>query len=98
MLRFLLHIPDERVAFGGRAHDGGVHPVSYTHLFRDYIRNNREVSKRLKEAIYRVCHTKYSIGPYEQPKAASSDTAAVSLDETLHNMQEMGVDLKIIDK
>ena len=30
--------------------------------FRDYIRNNREVSKRLKEAIYRVCHTKYSIG------------------------------------
>ena len=66
--------------------------------FRDYIRNNREVSKRLKEAIYRVCHTKYSIGPYEQPKAASSDTAAVSLDETLHNMQEMGVDLKIIDK
>ena len=30
--------------------------------FRDYIRSNREVSKRLKEAIYRVSKTKYSIG------------------------------------
>ena len=35
--------------------------------FRDYIRNNREVSKRLKETIYRVSRTKYSIGPYEEP-------------------------------
>ncbi len=40
--------------------------------FRDYIRSNREVSKRLKEAIYRVSKTKYSIGPYEEPKAAKT--------------------------
>ena len=40
--------------------------------FRDYIRSNREVSKRLKEAIYRVSKTKYSIGPYEEPKAAEN--------------------------
>ena len=66
--------------------------------FRDYIRNNREVSKRLKEAIYRVSRIKYSIGPYEEPKEASSDAPAVSIDETLHNMQELGVDLKIVDK
>ena len=65
--------------------------------FRDYIRNNREVSKRLKEAIYRVSRTKYSIGPYEEPKADDT-TAAVSLDETLHTMQALGVDLKIVDK
>lgn len=65
--------------------------------FRDYIRNNREVSKRLKETIYRVSRTKYSIGPYEEPK--TDDTAAaVSLDETLHTMQALGVDLKIVDK
>ena len=64
--------------------------------FRDYIRNNREVSKRLKETIYRVSRTKYSIGPYEEPKADT--TAAVSLDETLHTMQALGVDLKIVDK
>ena len=38
--------------------------------FRDYIRNNREVSKRLKEAIYRVSRIKYSIGPYEEPKGS----------------------------
>ena len=66
--------------------------------FRDYIRNNREVSKRLKEAIYRVSKTKYSIGPYEEPKAAESGAPSVSLDETLHNMQALGVDLKIVDK
>lgn len=65
--------------------------------FRDYIRNNREVSKRLKEAIYRVSRTKYSIGPYEEPKTDDT-TAAVSLDETLHTMQALGVDLKIVDK
>ena len=66
--------------------------------FRDYIRSNREVSKRLKEAIYRVSHTKYSIGPYEEPKAAEDGAPAVSIDETLHTMQELGVDLKIVDK
>ncbi len=66
--------------------------------FRDYIRNNREVSKRLKEAIYRVSRIKYSIGPYEEPKETASYAPAVSIDETLHNMQELGVDLKIVDK
>ena len=45
--------------------------------FRDYIRSNREVSKRLKEAIYRVSKTKYSIGPYEEPKAAENGSPAV---------------------
>ena len=63
----------------------------------DYIRNNREVGKRLKETIYRVSRTKYSIGPYEEPKTDDT-TAAVSLDETLHTMQALGVDLKIVDK
>ncbi len=66
--------------------------------FRDYIRSNREVSKRLKEAIYRVSRTKYSIGPYEEPKEAPTGEPAVNIDETLHNMQELGVDLKIVDK
>lgn len=31
-------------------------------------------------------------------RIAASDTPAVSIDETLHNMQELGVDLKIVDK
>ena len=66
--------------------------------FRDYIRNNNEVKKQLREAIYRVSRIKYTIGPYEEPKDTSASTSSVSLDETLHNMQELGVDLKIVDK
>ena len=66
--------------------------------FRDYIRNNNEVKKQLREAIYRVSRIKYNIGPYEEPKDTSASTSSVSLDETLHTMQELGVDLKIVDK
>ena len=66
--------------------------------FRDYIRNNNEVKKQLREAIYRVTRIKYNIGPYEEPKDTSASTSSVSLDETLHTMQELGVDLKIVDK
>ena len=66
--------------------------------FRDYIRNNNEVKKQLREAIYRVSRIKYNIGPYEEPKDTSASTSSVSLDETLHTMQALGVDLKIIDK
>lgn len=66
--------------------------------FRDYIRNNREVSKKLKETIYRVSHIRCSIGPYEQPKTDEAGTPAVSIDETLQNMQALGVDIKVEDK
>ena len=66
--------------------------------FRDYIRNNREVSKKLKESIYRVSHIRCSIGPYEEPKADESGTPAVSIDQTLKSMQALGVDIKIEDK
>ena len=66
--------------------------------FRDYIRNNREVSKKLKETIYRVSHIRCSIGPYEEPKVNEPGTPAVSIDQTLKNMQALGVDIKIEDK
>lgn len=66
--------------------------------FRDYIRNNREVSKKLKESIYRVSHIRCSIGPYEEPKADESGAPAVSIDQTLKSMQALGVDIKIEDK
>ena len=66
--------------------------------FRDYIRSNREVSKKLKESIYRVSHIRCSIGPYEEPKADESGTPAVSIDQTLKSMQALGVDIKIEDK
>ena len=66
--------------------------------FRDYIRSNREVSKKLKESIYRVSHIRCSIGPYEEPKADESGTPVVSIDQTLKSMQALGVDIKIEDK
>ena len=66
--------------------------------FRDYIRSNREVSKKLKESIYRVSHIRCNIGPYEELKDNTSDTPAVSIDQTLKSMQALGVDIKIEDK
>ena len=66
--------------------------------FRDYIRSNREVSKKLKESIYRVSHIRCNIGPYEELKDNASDTPAVSIDQTLKSMQALGVDIKIEDK
>ena len=66
--------------------------------FRDYIRNNREVSKRLKETIYRVTKIRCNIGPYEEPKAEESGVPQVSLDQTLQAMQALGVDIKVEDK
>ena len=84
---------------GTRAYYDGVRVLfECSDAFRDYARNNTEVNKRLKEAIYRVSKIKCGIGPYTPPKEESSTSSAVSLDETLHNMQALGVDLKIIDK
>ena len=39
-----------------------------------------------------------NIGPYEELKDNASDTPAVSIDQTLKNMQALGVDIKIEDK
>lgn len=66
--------------------------------FRDYIRNNREVSKKLKETIYKVTKIRCNIGPYEQPKAVESGTPQVNIEQTLQNMQALGVDVKVEDK
>lgn len=66
--------------------------------FRDYIRNNREVSKKLKETIYRVTKIRCNIGPYEAPKTQESGTPQMSLDQTLQNLQALGVDVKIEEK
>ena len=66
--------------------------------FRDYIRNNREVSKKLKETIYLVTKIRCNIGPYEAPKTQESGTPKMSLDQTLQNLQALGVDVKIEEK
>ena len=66
--------------------------------FRDYIRSNREVSKKLKESIYRVSHIKCGIGPYEKTAAAVSNAPAADVEETLRQMKDLGVDVVVEDK
>ena len=66
--------------------------------FRDYIRGNREVSKKLKETIYKVTRISCGIGPYEPPQQDTQDPAGVSVDQTLQTMQALGVDVQIEEK
>lgn len=84
---------------GTRAYYDGKHVLfECNDAFRDYIRNNREVSKKLKETIYRVTKLRCSIGPYEAPKEEVNGTPQVSIDQTLQNMQALGVDVQIEEK
>ncbi len=66
--------------------------------FRDYIRKNKDVSKQIKELIYQVTHQSYSIGPYEKPKEDESGKPQISVDDTIRQMQAMGVDVQIEEK
>ena len=66
--------------------------------FRDYIRKNKDVSKQIKELIYQVTHESYSIGPYEKPQEDDSGQPTVSVDDTIRQMQAMGVDVQIEEK
>lgn len=84
---------------GTKAYYDGKHVLfECSDAFRDYIRNNREVSKKLKETIYRVTKIRCSIGPYEAPKTEENAGPQMSLDQTLQNMQALGVDVQIEDK
>ena len=66
--------------------------------FRDYIKKNKDVSKQIKETIYRVTHLNCFIGPYEAPRQEQPDSPAVSVDETLKQMQDLGVEVQIEEK
>ncbi len=66
--------------------------------FRDYIRKNKDVSKQIKELIYQVTHQSYSIGPYEKPQAEDDGQPKISVDDTIRQMQAMGVDVQIEEK
>lgn len=66
--------------------------------FRDYIRKNKDVSKQIKELIYQVTHQSYSIGPYEKPQEKDDGQPVVSVDDTIKQMQAMGVDVQIEEK
>ncbi len=63
--------------------------------FRDYIRNNEDIRKKMKEAIYRVTKIRCGIGPYEPQKAESRGIEMPTIDQTLQTMQALGVDVQI---
>ena len=66
--------------------------------FRDYIKKNKDVSKQIKETIFQVTHLNCFIGPYEAPRQEQPDSPAVSVDETLKQMQDLGVEVQIEEK
>lgn len=66
--------------------------------FRDYIRNNEDIRKKMKEAIYRTTRIRCGIGPYEPQKAEARGTEQPTIDQTLQNMQALGVDVAIEDQ
>ena len=66
--------------------------------FRDYIKKNKDVSKQIKETIYQVTHLNCFIGPYEAPRQEQPDSPAVSMGETLKQMQDLGVEVQIEEK
>ena len=84
---------------GTKAYYDGTHVLfECNDAFRDYIRGNREVSKKLKETIYKVTRISCGIGPYEPPQQDAQDPAGVSVDQTLQTMQALGVDVQIEEK
>ena len=84
---------------GTKAYYNGTHVLfECSDAFRDYIRGNSEVSKKLKETIYKVTRISCGIGPYEPPQQDTQDPAGVSVDQTLQTMQALGVDVQIEEK
>ncbi len=66
--------------------------------FRDYIKKNKDVSKQIKEYIYSVTRLNCFIGPYQPPRQTREEQPAVSVDDTLKQMQELGVEVQIEEK
>lgn len=66
--------------------------------FRDFMRRSKETSKNIKQYIYQITHVKCGIGPYEKPAAAAAGAPAADVEETLRQMQNLGVDVVIEEK
>ena len=83
---------------GSRAYYDGVRVlIECSDAFRDYMRQNKETAKSIKDYIYKVTKIKCGIGPYQAPKT-DGGASAVSVDETLQAMQSLGVDVVVTEK
>ncbi len=68
--------------------------IDGTEIFLEYIRKNQSAKRVLKQTIEEVCGVRYGIGPYDKLKQPQ-ETAAVNTEDTLKQLQAMGVDVEI---
>ena len=62
--------------------------------FRDFIRANKDSQRLIKKLIAQVSGVAVPIGPYEPKKAGP---AASNAEESLHKLEQMGLDITIED-
>lgn len=84
---------------GSRAYyDGKRVLIDCSDAFRDFMRKNKDTAKTLKETIYDVTRIRCSIGPYQVVQRDSTGAQTVPIEETLKNMEALGVEVVVEDK
>ena len=77
--------------------DGRRERIHSNETFRDYMRQNKETNRLLKQVILEVSGIRCGIGPYEKPQTAAA-SGAPPVEDTLKDMQSLGVDVVVEDK
>ena len=81
----------------GAFYDGRRVLIDCNETFRDYMRQNKETNRLLKQVILEVSGIRCGIGPYEKPQATAA-SGAPPVEDTLKAMQSLGVDVVVEDK
>ena len=81
----------------GAFYDGRRVLIDCNETFRDYMRQNKETNRLLKQVILEVSGIRCGIGPYEKPQTAAA-SGAPPVEDTLKAMQNLGVDVVVEDK
>ena len=81
----------------GAFYDGRRVLIDCNETFRDYMRQNKETNRLLKQVILEVSGIRCGIGPYEKPQTAAA-SGAPPVEDTLKAMQSLGVDVVVEDK
>ena len=81
----------------GAFYDGRRVLIDCNETFRDYMRQNKETNRLLKQVILEVSGIRCGIGPYEKPQTAAA-SGAPPVEDTLKDMQSLGVDVVVEDK
>ena len=81
----------------GAFYDGRRVLIDCNETFRDYMRQNKETNRLLKQVILEVSGIRCGIGPYEKPQTTAA-SGAPPVEDTLKAMQSLGVDVVVEDK